>query len=157
VRRDRWLLFLAGVLGLVGFFGLFAAHGDIVLEWGLTFVMPWSIYLIFAFTLMSWGWALFVLSLAMTGLNFTNRWLVYGTETIMPFYLLHQPVIIVVSYFVVQWDINLWLKLLIIGLGSLALALALIELLVRPFGPVRKLFGMKPRRRKEDGTKTALP
>jgi peptidoglycan/LPS O-acetylase OafA/YrhL len=93
----------------------------------------------------------------MTGLNFTNKWLVYGTETIMPFYLLHQPVIIVVSYFVVQWDINLWLKLLIIGLGSLALALALIELLVRPFGPVRKLFGMKPRRRKEDGTKTALP
>jgi peptidoglycan/LPS O-acetylase OafA/YrhL len=156
VRRDRWLLFVGGLLGLVAFFGLFAVYGDIVLEWGITFVMPWSIILIFAFTFMSWGWALFVLYLAMSRLNFSNKWLVYGSETIMPFYLLHQPVIITISYFVVQWDAGILVKLLVITFGSLLVTLGLIELLIRPFEPVRRLFGMKPKRRKEAETKTGL-
>jgi peptidoglycan/LPS O-acetylase OafA/YrhL len=157
VRRDRWLLFMSGVLGLLAYFGLSAVYGDVVLEWGMTFIVPWSIILIFAFTLMSWGWALDVLYLAMKHLNFSNRWLVYGNETIMPFYLLHQPVIIVIAFFVVQWDVNLWVKLLIILITSFLITLGLVELLIRPFKPMRRLFGMKPRRRKKGETKTASP
>jgi glucan biosynthesis protein C len=98
---------------------------------------------------MSWGWALFALSLAMKYLNFSNKWLEYGNETIMLFYLLHQPVIIVISCFVVQWDSGITLKLLAILLGSLLITIGLIELLVRPSKPMRMLFGMKPRRREE--------
>jgi peptidoglycan/LPS O-acetylase OafA/YrhL len=67
----------------------------------------------------------------------------------MPFYLLHQPVIIVIAYFVVQWDVGITLKLLAILGGSLLVTLGLIELLIRPFKVTRMLFGMKPRRRKE--------
>lgn len=155
VRRDRWLLFAGGILGLVVFFGLFAVYGDVVLEWGLTFVVPWSIILIFAFTLMSWGWASDVLYLGMKHLNFSNKWLEYGNQTIMPFYLLHQPVIIVVAYFVVQWEVNLWLKLLVILIASLFITLGLVELLIRPFKPMRRLFGMKIRKSKAEGTKTS--
>ena len=156
VRRDRWLLFAGGIMGLLIFFGLFAVYGDVALEWGLTFVVPWSIILIFAFTLMSWGWALDVLYLGMKFLNFTNRWLEYGNETILPFYLLHQPVIIVIGFFVVQWEINLWVKLLIILISSFFITLGLVELLIRPFRPMRRLFGMKIRKSKEEDTKTAL-
>ena len=145
VRRDRWLLFAGGIAGLVIFFGLFAVYGDVVLQWGLTFIMPWSIILIFAFTLMSWGWALDVLYLGMKYLNFTNRWLEYGNETILPFYLLHQPVIIVIAFYVVQWDVNLWVKLLVILISSFLITLGLVELLIRPFKPMRRLFGMKRR------------
>jgi glucan biosynthesis protein C len=156
VRRDRWLLFGGGIMGLVAYFGLSAVYGDIVFEWAQIFVVPWSIILIFAFTFMSWGWALYALSLAMTYLNFSNKWLVYGNETIMPFYLIHQPVIIVISYFVVQWDASILVKLLVVIIGSLLVTLGLVELLVRPFKPVRVLFGMKPRRRKEVKDKTSL-
>ena len=149
VRRDRWLLFASGIVGLIGFFGLFVVYGDVVLEWGMTFVVPWSIFLIFAFTLMSWGWALFALYLAMKYLNFTNRLLVYSNETILPFYLLHQPVIIVIAYFVVQWEVNLWVKLLVILISSFLITLGLVELLIKPFNLMRRLFGMKSRRREE--------
>jgi len=149
VRRDRWLLFGGGMLGLVGFFALFAVYGDIALEWGMTFVVPWSIILILAFTIMSWGWALDVLYLAMRYLNFSNKWLTYGNETIMPFYLIHQPVIIVIAYFAVQWDVGITLKLLVILISSFVITLGLTELLIRPFKPMRTLFGMKPRKRKE--------
>jgi len=156
VRRDRWLLFASGIVGLVAYGGLSAVYGDIAFEWSRTFVVPWSIILIFAFTLMSWGWALFVLALAMTHLNFSNKWLVYGNETIMPFYLLHQPVIILISYFVVQWNAGILVKLLIVVISSFLITLGLVELLIRPFKPMRMLFGMKPRRRKEVKAKTTL-
>jgi hypothetical protein len=156
LRRDRWLLFAGGIVGLGSFFALFALYGDIALEWGLTFTVPWSIILILAFTSMSWGWALDVLYLAMGYLNFSNKWLEYGNRTIMPFFLLHQPVIIVIAFFVVQWDVGMTLKLLAILVGSLLVTIGLIELLIRPFKPMRILFGMKPRRRKEVKPKTTV-
>ncbi|NCF67496.1 MAG: acyltransferase family protein [Chloroflexi bacterium] len=156
VRRDRWLLFVSGVIGLVVYGGLSAVFGDQAFEWALTFVVPWSIILIFVFVLMSWGWALNVLYLAMKYLNFSNKWLVYGSELIMPFYLLHQPVIIVIAYFTVQWDVGVLPKLLVIVIGSFLITLGLVELLVRPFKPMRRLFGMKPRKRNDEEAKTAV-
>jgi peptidoglycan/LPS O-acetylase OafA/YrhL len=147
VGRDRWLLLSCGILALVAWGGLSVAFGDQAFEWALAFVVPWSIIVIFLFTMMSWGWALFALSLAMRHLNFTNKWLEYGNETIMPFYLLHQPVIIVIAYFVVQWDVGVTLKLLAITTSALAITFGLIELLIKPFRAMRMLFGMKPERR----------
>ena len=155
IRRDRWLLFGSGVVGLAIYLGLFAAHGEIVLTWSGSFVMPWSIILIFSYTLMGWGWALSVLNLARTRLNFSNNLLEYGNNTVMPFYLIHQPVIILISFFAVQWDVDILVKLLTIVIGSFTITLGLIELLIRPFKHVRVLFGMKPRRNREQGTKTA--
>jgi len=156
IRRDRWLLFASGIVGLVAYGGLSVAFGDQAFEWARTFVLPWSIILILAFTLMSWGWALDVLYLAMRHLNFSNKWLVYGNGTIMPFYLLHQPVIIVIAYFVVQWDAGIPVKLLVVVVSSFVITLGLIELLIRPFKPMRMLFGMKARRRKEVNAKTTV-
>jgi glucan biosynthesis protein C len=156
IRRDRWLLFAGGIVGLTSYGVISVVFGEIAFEWGQKFVFPWSVVLIIAFTLMSWGWALDVLYLAMKHLNFSNKLLVYGNETIMPFYLLHQPVIIVIAYFVVQWEAGIWVKLLVVIISSFLVTLGLVELLIRPFKPMRRLFGMKSRKRKEDSTKTAL-
>jgi glucan biosynthesis protein C len=147
LRRDRWLLFWGGLLSLVAFFGMFIIVGDEAFDWFLTFVMPWSILMNFVYTIISWSWALFVLSLVMTGMNYSNKWLEYGKGTIMPFYLIHQPVIVVIAFFVVQWDLGLLPKLLIVVTSSLLISFGLVEILVRPFKPIRKLFGMKARNR----------
>jgi len=88
-------------------------------------------------------------------LNFSNKRLAYGNKTIMPFCLFHQPVIVQISYFVVQWDAGILVKLLVVVIGSLLITLGLVELLIRSFWPMRRLFGMKPRRRKEGETKSA--
>ena len=156
IRRDRWLLFAGGVVGLVAYFGITVVYGDVVIEWFQAFVMPWTIILILTFTLMSWGWGLDVLYLAMKHLNRSNRWLVYGNDTLMPFYLLHQPMVIVIAYFVVQWDAGITVKLLVIVISSFLATLGLVELLVRPFKPMRRIFGMKPRRRKEVNARTPV-
>jgi peptidoglycan/LPS O-acetylase OafA/YrhL len=132
---------------LVSYFALSAVYGeDVVIAWGLTYIFPGSFIGNFFFSLISWGWALFVLSLAITGLNFSNKLLAYGNETIMPFYLLHQPVIIVISYFVVQWDTGVLVKISVIGISSLLIALGLVELLIKRNKPARTLFGMKPKK-----------
>ncbi len=132
VRRDRWLIFASGIAGLFAFFALSAVYGeDVVFAWGLTYIFPGSFIAILFFSLISWGWALFVLSLAITGLNFSNKWLVYGNETIMLFNLLPQPVIIVVSYIGIQWDAGIPVKLLVIGISPLLITLGLVELLIR--------------------------
>lgn len=155
VRRDRWLLFTSGIVGLAAYFALSAVYGeDVVIGWGLTFSFPGSFIGNLFFALISWGWAIFVLYLAMKYLNFSNKLLVYANETIMPFYLLHQPVIIVIAYFVVHWNISILAKILVIGISSLLVALALIEVLIKPFGSMRSLFGMKPKRSKGEEIKS---
>jgi glucan biosynthesis protein C len=153
IRRDRWFLVAGGVLNLVAFGGLFVAAGDTALEWvGFdTFVLPGSIIGILLFCLSSWCWALCVLYLAMKHLDFSDRWLVYGNETIMPLYLFHQPIIVIIAYFVVQWDTGIPLKLLVVVLGSLLVTLGVVEL-VKRIGVLRGLFGMKTLRREEPST-----
>jgi peptidoglycan/LPS O-acetylase OafA/YrhL len=86
---------------------------------------------------------MFMMYVGMRYLDFTNKWLEYGGEMIMPFFLFHQPVIIVIAYYVVQWDVNLWAKLLIVVLGSFLISVGLYELLFKRIRVLRRLFGMK--------------
>jgi glucan biosynthesis protein C len=146
IHRDRWLLFACGMAGMIGGGAMGAIAGDELFEWTETFTMPWSPIVQLTFALTAWGWALFVLDLARTRWNSTNRLLVYGGEAIMPFYLLHQPVIIVLAYFVVQWEVGIWPKILVVVVGSFFITMAIYEVLVRRFKPARVLLGMKERR-----------
>ena len=110
---------------------------------------PFSlIYVLFqiVWSITSWSAVVFMLSLGAKYLTFNNKMLAYANEAVLPFYLLHQPVIIVVAYFVVQWEVGIPLKLLVILISSFFITLGLVELLIRPFKPMRRLFGMKVRR-----------
>jgi hypothetical protein len=77
-------------------------------------------------------------------LDFRNRWLDRGQEFIVLFYVFHQPPIVVLAFFAVQWPVGLPLKLATIALGSLVITLGLCELVARRVKPARVLFGMKP-------------
>jgi hypothetical protein len=76
-------------------------------------------------------------------LHANNRWLRYGQEAVLPFFVLHHPVILVIAYFVVQWNAGLLPKLLVVVLGALAISLGLYELVIRRLDPLRVMFGMK--------------
>jgi glucan biosynthesis protein C len=74
------------------------------------------------------------------------RAIAYAGEAFLPFYILHQTVIFVIGYYVVQWQTTALLKYLVISLSSLAATLLLYELAVRRTKVTRWLFGMKARR-----------
>jgi glucan biosynthesis protein C len=62
---------------------------------------------------------------------------------VLPFYILHQTVLLSVGFFVVQWSIPAGLMWLIIAPSSFALIMLLYEYLVRCHNSLRYLFGMK--------------
>jgi peptidoglycan/LPS O-acetylase OafA/YrhL len=92
-----------------------------------------------------WCWTTFVLFIGMHYLNFTNRWLEYGQEAVLPFFMLHQPVIMAIAFFVVQWSAGIPIKLVTVVAGSFIVTVAIYELIVRRIGPLRTAFGMKGR------------
>jgi peptidoglycan/LPS O-acetylase OafA/YrhL len=141
IRRD-WRLHLT--LGIVCTLFFFSVAADVpVWDWlvspgTVTFYVSWI-----AWGINSWCWTMFMMYIGMRYLDHANKWLQYGREASYPFYFVHQPVIIFIAFFAVQWEVGLWLKLLVVVIGSFVLSLGLYELLVRRINPVRTLFGMK--------------
>jgi peptidoglycan/LPS O-acetylase OafA/YrhL len=143
IRRD-WKLHLSlGIPCTLFFFSV--AAGVPVWEWlvspgTLAFYISWT-----AWGINSWCWTMVMMYIGMRYLDTTNKWLQYGREASYPFYFVHQPVIIFIAFYVVQWEVNLTVKLLVVVIGSFAISLGLYEFLVRRINSVRALFGMKPR------------
>ena len=93
--------------------------------------------------LVAWSWLLAVLGFGMQNLNFNSPFLKYANEAVLPFYILHQTVIVVLGYFMVQWAIPDLLKFLLILIFSFFTIIGLYEFVVRRFNVMRFLFGMK--------------
>ena len=69
----------------------------------------------------------------------------HANEAVLPFYILHQPVIVVIAFFVVQLAAPAPLKYLLTVVSSFAIIVALYEYVVRPVGVLRFFFGMRPK------------
>ncbi|HSO93502.1 MAG TPA: acyltransferase family protein [Candidatus Dormibacteraeota bacterium] len=95
-------------------------------------------------TMLVWATLVFLLYVGIRFLNFRNRFLDYASEAVMPFYVLHHPVIVIIGFYVIQWSTNLWVKHVVITVTALALTLAIYEIGVRHFAATRWLFGMRP-------------
>jgi hypothetical protein len=79
-------------------------------------------------------------------LVFDRPGLRYANEAVLPFFILHQTVLLVVGYYVVTWKIPDVLKWAIIFTSSFIIIIALYTLLIRKFELFRFLFGMKTAR-----------
>lgn len=102
-------------------------------------------------------------SCAITAIGFAKRYLNrdsglrrVANEAIYPFYLLHQPVIVVVGYLTVQWNIAVLLKAAIIIFSSFAVTATFYWFLIRPCNPLRIIFGMKKLREENKGSEINL-
>ncbi|MCK4899632.1 MAG: acyltransferase family protein [Anaerolineales bacterium] len=154
IRRD-WLLYLIlGIACTLFFFSV--AAGVPVYDWLGSPGTPMFYVSQTLWGINSWCWTMFIFYVGMRFLDYTNKRLQYSREASYPFFFFHQPVIIFIAFYAVQWEAHLLIKLLVVVIGSFAVSLGLYELFVRRINPVRTLFGMKPRRRKEEDTKTAL-
>ena len=91
----------------------------------------------------SWCWTLFFLFVGMRYLNRTNTYLVYGQDANLPFFVFHQPIIIILAYYAVQWQASLVVKLLFVVIGSFCVTLGIYEFMLRRVAPLSRLFGMK--------------
>ena len=144
IRRDWRLHLILGITCTLFFFSVSA--GVPVWDWLVSpgtpeFYISWT-----AWGINSWCRSMFMTYIGMRYLDDTNKWLQYGREASYPFFFLHQPVIIFIAFYVVQWQVNNLIKLLVVVIGSFAGSLGLYELLVRRINVVRTMFGMKPKK-----------
>jgi peptidoglycan/LPS O-acetylase OafA/YrhL len=93
--------------------------------------------------LLAWCWIIAILGLGSRFLNFNNRFLGYASEAVLPFYILHQTIIIIIGFYVVQWSLSAAPKYFIIVIFSFIAIILIYDLLVRRINVLRFLFGMR--------------
>jgi len=97
--------------------------------------------------LLCWAGLIAICGFASRYLRFSNRFLRYANEAVLPFYILHQTVILTIGFYVIRLDTSLWVEYLIIAFSAFAATVTVYELLVKRFNSLRFLFGMKLLRR----------
>ena len=145
IKKHGWMCLILGILsyGLEGYF-----------VWGLGYSYPCCEPFSMKFVLFEmvlsigrWSWIIFILSLGAKYLNFNNKFLGYGNEAVLPFYILHQTIILCVGWFVIRGNMGILPKYLIIVVVSFTLIMLLYELLAKRFNAVRFFFGMRPKKK----------
>lgn len=91
----------------------------------------------------AWSCALTAIGFAKHYLNSDSPFRKLANEAIYPFYLLHQPAIVITGFFVTQLYIPVLLKAAILLLSSFSLTVAVYWLIIRPYNLFRIMFGMK--------------
>ena len=140
-RRKGWLLLLAIVcLALQTLNRAYYLTGKDDPMWS---AIRWSL----ASGLYAWFAICALLGYGSQYLNRPSAVLSHLNEAILPVYVLHQPVLLVTAW----WLFPLHLPLMeeaaaLVGATALG-SFAIYELLIRPFGPMRVLFGLKFSRR----------
>ena len=146
-KKHAWICF---PLALVGFW----TEGYLVMGLGYQPLpgggfSPLGLYLLFQFVMsvQTLCWIVFLVGISAKYLNFRSRALEYCNEAVLPFYILHQTFILLVGWYVVQWNTTISMKFLVISVTSFILIASTYELLIRRFNAVRFFFGMRLKRK----------
>lgn len=106
----------------------------------------WRTYVFLALTpLMAWSWVLTAIGYGKRYLNKKHRVLDYANQAVYPFYILHQSVMLVLVYYIVQVQESILAKYIFTVGVTFFVSMGIYHVLIRPFGVMRFLFGMKPK------------
>jgi glucan biosynthesis protein C len=135
-QRNRYRSLL---LGIISYLALLVAylHPDEVLSKGIDEYW-WVIALV-----VKWSWISLIIGFSRKYLNFSNRALKYCNGIVYPFFILHQTVIIVFGYYVIDWGLSGISEYLIIAFGTFIICGLLCEVFIKRIPLIRVLFGMK--------------
>lgn len=90
-----------------------------------------------------WSWILALFGYAARYLNNNSKVLSYSNQAVYPFYILHQTVIIIIGYYLIDKDWQPAIKASILIAGTFGISWLLYEFLIRRWRLVRPLFGLK--------------
>jgi glucan biosynthesis protein C len=142
IRRSGWIGMLWGIVA-------FSVAGLLIVKGGYdpteVSSLSWAyVCLQLAASLGSFSWIVFFLSMAEKYLNNKSRMVAYGNEAVLPFYIMHQTIILMVGWFIIQLELSIPVKYVIISITSFVLIIAFYEFLIKRINALRFLFGMRP-------------
>ena len=124
IRRDGRPMLMGAVITSLAILAVLAL-GD-PLTWLESPDMPHFYFVWALVSVNAWLWTVAVLAIGRRFLNFDHRWQRAGRRVIMPFFALHQPVIVVIAFFVVQMEAGIPLKLPLVVVSAFLVSLGLV-------------------------------
>lgn len=96
----------------------------------------------------AWATILTLLALAQRYLNRPSRVLRYATEAVLPWYILHQTLLVAAGVWLTGLGLGVWAEVTLV-IASVVIGCAVLhEFVIRRIWFVRPLFGLKPVRRR---------
>jgi hypothetical protein len=138
IKDQCWISLLLGMVFVSAYLYLLFSPSGVILP---TWISDWIYTLLSFFS--AWCWLFAILGFGMRYLAFDRPILRYSNEGVLPFFILHQTVLLAMGYFIMTWQIPDVLKWAIVFTGSFIIITALYTLVVRKFELFRFLFGMK--------------
>jgi len=140
IRQRRFALIMAMVGTILSLLITMGISG-----WGWKLSLPTFILVMTLASLLIWSYILTFFGYAMRNWNVNRRPLAYAHEAVLPFYILHQPVILILGYFIIPLSMPILAKYLIITPLAFGITLGLYEYGVRRVNLMRRIFGLKAR------------
>ena len=100
--------------------------------------------------IIKWSWISTLIGFSRHYLNRTNEFLRYANSIVYPFFILHQTVIIVIGYYVIDWGMVGALELITIIVGTFIVCITLTELVIKRSNILRILFGLKTKNKEPE-------
>jgi hypothetical protein len=113
------------------------SDGLLPLPYSASYLVFWS-----SFGLATWSCVLVLLGGARRYLQRANRVITYASGIVLPFYILHQTVLVVLAYVVVQWRAAVASKFALIAFSGIVVTVGLVEL-GRRWRGTRYLLGLQ--------------
>ncbi len=102
-------------------------------------------YTLFSFS--SWCWLIAIYGYGRKYLTKQNKYISYLSKIALPIYIIHLTVIIMIGFYVLQWEVHWVIKFLIVSTVSLVIIILLCEL-IKTNNVTRFIFGMRPKVKK---------
>lgn len=95
--------------------------------------------------IVAWSVSVCAIGYARKYLNFNSEFRKLANEAIYPFYLLHQPVIVVTGFYIVTWNVPAIIKFALILTISFFVTVSIYQLFIQRINFFRIIFGLKPK------------
>ncbi|MDX2045402.1 MAG: acyltransferase family protein [Chitinophagaceae bacterium] len=102
------------------------------------------------YPLIAWSWIMMLVGYVKKYADRPHRIHKYVNEAIYPYYILHQTVIVILAYYVVQVQESVLAKNLFIVCLTFAVCFFIYHIFIRPYNIARVLFGMKPKKKQKN-------
>ena len=141
--RSRYPALITGIVLYVVYILSFRFEGSLLKNlFHNNSVTAWYMFQETAGALATWSWLVFITAEGIRYLNSDHSLREPLNEAVLPFYILHQTVVLLIGFQVVQWNWPAWYKFGFIAGVSLFIIITIYMLAIRPFNTMRFAFGM---------------
>ena len=142
IRRD--VMVALGVAVLVDAAMLLTGVPSFIASWekapsySFAYAVSWMLV-----GLQAWAWVMFLLGVGMRARALARPLPRTMSAAAMPFFIVHQPVILAIAFFVVRWDAGIFPKWAVIAVSAFVVS-ALLAIALARLPVISTLFGVKP-------------